>query len=189
MFKKIFCIPKKLFLLNFALIIISVIFSYYNGFSWIGDSLSSIGTFSDFFNFSLIISGISLGVFTISVVEKDRIAFLTRTFLLISSISLVFIGIFTKDHLIHLIFAVVLFAVFPFGLLFLGISLKNNNKKLGLFTKITSLFLIVLWIIFVVVWRFIYPLGLAIPEMISLCVWIIWSIVFIKYFKINTNEN
>ncbi len=180
---------RKLFLLNFVLIAVSVVFSYYNGFSWIGDSLSSLGTFSDFFNFSLIISGISLGIFTISVVEKDRIAFLTRTFLLISSISLVFIGIFTEEHLIHLVFAIILFAVFPFGLLFLGISLKDGNKKLGLFTKIVSLFLIVLWVIFVIIWRFIYPLGLAIPEMISLCVWIIWSIVFIKCFKVNTNEN
>jgi hypothetical membrane protein len=126
------------------LIVVSIVFSYYHGFSWIGDSLSSLGTFSDFFNFSLIISGISLGIFTISIVEKDRICFLTRTFLFISSISLVFIGVFTEEYLIHLIFAIVLFAVFPFGLLFLGISLKEGNKKLGLLTKIVSLFLIIL---------------------------------------------
>lgn len=187
MIKKLIKMPKQLLLLNFLFILISVVFSYYNGFCWITDSLSSFGTFNDFFNFSLILSGISLGVFTISVVDKSYDCFWTRIFLLLSSICLIFIGIFTERYLIHLVFAVVLFAVFPFGLFLLGRSLKGVNSRLGLITKIIGIFLILLWVGFFIIWEFVFPLGLAIPEMISLFAWITWSLIFIKNFKAKPN--
>ena len=190
MFEKIIKMPKQLLLLNFVLIVVSVIFSYYNGFCWITDSLSSFGTFNDFFNFSLMVSGISLGIFTISVVDKGYDCFWTRMFLLLSSVCLIFIGIFTERYLIHLVFAIVLFAVFPFGLFLLGRSLKGVNLHLGQITKIVAISLIILWIAFALIWKFVFPLGLAIPEMISLFVWIVWSLIFIKKFKvINSYEN
>ncbi len=72
MIEKILKLPKEWLLLNFILIVVSVIFSYYAGFCWLTDSLSRFGTTNDFFNFSLIISGLSLGIFTMSVVEKNK---------------------------------------------------------------------------------------------------------------------
>jgi hypothetical membrane protein len=97
--------------------------------------------------------------------------------------ALIFIGIFTKKYIVHLIFAISLFAVFPFGLFFLGNHLKNNNINLSKFTKAVAIALLIIWILFFLIWLFIAKFGLAIPEIISLCLWVIWSIVFIKNFK------
>lgn len=174
---------NKLLLLSFLLIILSIIFSYYRNFNWFTDSLSDFGLINNFFNFSLIISGISLGLFTLWVIKKGKNTNWCRIFLLWSSISLIFIGIFTKKYLIHFVFAISLFSVFPFGLFFYANTLKNNNFYLSLFTKIVALFLIIIWVLFFFIWLYIIKLGLAIPEIISLCCWIIWSIIFIKNFK------
>jgi hypothetical protein len=46
------------------------------------------------------------------------------------------------------VFAILLFAVFPMGMFILGDHLKNNNRRLGIITKIVALFLIGLWLIF-----------------------------------------
>ncbi len=65
-------------------------------------------------------------------------------FLMSSSIMLAFVGIFTEELFIHFVFAVSLFTFFPFGLLFFGASIKETNKKLGMFTQATALVLILL---------------------------------------------
>lgn len=174
---------NKLLLLSFLLIILSICFSYYHSFDWLNDSLSDFGLINNFFNFSLIISGISLGIFTILVIKKSASTNWCRIFLLLSSMALIFIGIFTKKYIVHLIFAISLFAVFPFGLFFLGNHLKNNNINLSKFTKAVAIALLIIWILFFLIWLFIAKFGLAIPEIISLCLWVIWSIVFIKNFK------
>lgn len=181
--KKPMTISRNLLLLNFLLILVSVIFSYYAGFCWLTDSLSRFGTTNDFFNFSLIVSGLSLGIFTISVVEKGKFMWWGRLFLLASSILLTFLGVFTEEYLIHFVFAVLLFTFFPFGLFFLGWGIKEQNAWLSLFTKITAVILILLWMTSFVTWLLFFKIGLAIPEMISLAIWIIWSFVFIKNYK------
>jgi uncharacterized membrane protein len=61
--------------------------------------------------------------------------------------------------------------------------LKNNNRRLGIITKIVALFLIGLWLIFFLIWYFIFKFGLAIPEIITLITWILWAILFIKNYK------
>jgi len=139
---------NKVLLLSFLLIFLSVYFSYYNGFNWIKGSLSDFGLISNFFNLSLIISGISLGIFTLTSIERKNGYWLCRLFLIFSSIALILIGIFTKKYLVHFIFAILLFSVFPFGLYFLGNHLKPNNRRLAIFTKIIALSLIVFWFIF-----------------------------------------
>lgn len=64
---------NKLLLLSFLLIIISVWSSYQSGFNWIKGSLSDFGLVNDFFNLSLIISGIALGIFTLTAIKREDI--------------------------------------------------------------------------------------------------------------------
>lgn len=174
---------NKILLLSFLLIIISIYFSYYHGFNWLKGSLSDFGLINNFFNFSLIASGISLGIFTLTSIERKNGHWICRLFLIFSSIALIFIGIFTKKYLIHFIFAILLFSVFPFGLYFLGNHLLSHNEKLAIFTKIIGILLIVFWFTFFLIWLFIFKYGLAIPEIITLIIWVLWSVVFIKYYK------
>lgn len=183
MIEKFLKIPKEWLLLNFLLIFVSIIFSYYAGFCWITDSLSQFGVHSDFFNFSLIVSGLSLGIFTMSVVEKNKFNWWGRMFLMASSIMLTFIGIFTEEYFIHFIFAISLFTFFPFGLLFFGASLKESNRKLAIFTQSVAVILVLLWVASFVIWMWFYKIGLAIPEIASLVIWVIWCFVFIFNFR------
>jgi len=133
---------SRLILLSFILIFVSVYFSYYSGFSWVKDSLSDFGLVNEFFNISLIISGITLGIFTLLVIDKEHSQGLCRLFLLFSSIFLTFIGIFTKVYLIHFVFAISFFITFPLGLFYLGKNLLASNYKLGIATKLIALILI-----------------------------------------------
>ncbi len=174
---------NKLLLLSFLLIIVSVWNSYHSGFNWIKGSLSDFGLINDFFNLSLIISGLALGIFTLTAIKREDIGWLCRLFLLFSSALLTLIGIFTKQYFVHFIFAVLLFAIFPLGMFILSNHLKNSNYRLGTLTKIVALFLIFLWLAFFFIWFFIFKFGLAIPEIITLVTWIIWTIIFIKDYK------
>ncbi len=183
MIKKILNLPTEWALFNFVFIGFSVLLSYYAGFCWFTDSLSRFGTTNDFFNFSLILSGISLGIFTISVVDKSKFNWWGRIFLLASSLLLVFLGIFTEEYFIHFVFAVSLFTFFPFGLLLFGHDLKEHNRNLGIFTKVTAIMLIILWVASFIIWLWFFKLGLAIPEIISLIIWIVWAIVFVVNYR------
>ncbi len=174
---------NKLLLLSFLLIVISVWSSYHSGFNWIKGSLSDFGLINDFFNLSLMISGVALGIFTLTAIKRDEIGWLCRLFLLFSSSLLTLIGIFTKQYFIHFVFAILLFAVFPMGMFILGDHLKNNNWRLGIFTKGVAIFLTGLWLVFFLVWYFIFKFGLAIPEIITLITWVLWAIIFIKDYK------
>jgi hypothetical membrane protein len=174
---------SRLILLSFILIFISVYFSYYTGFSWVKDSLSDFGLVSHFFNFSLIVSGIALGVFTLLVIDREHSRGLCRLFLLFSSIFLTFIGIFTKEYLIHFVFAILFFATFPSGLFFLGRNLQKDNYELGIATKSVGLILMFIWLLFFGIWLFVFKFGLAIPEIVSLSVCMIWVFYFIYKFK------
>jgi len=173
----------RLILLSFILIFISVYSSYYTGFSWIKGSLSDFGLISEFFNVSLIISGIALGIFTLLVIDKEHSQGLCRLFLLFSSLFLTFIGIFTKDYLIHFIFAIFFFITFPFGLYFLGNNLYKSNPELGIVTKIVAASLIIIWALFFIIWMLVFRFGLAIPEIITLSICMIWVFYFIYKFK------
>ncbi len=174
---------SRLILLSFILIFVSVYFSYYTGFSWVKDSLSDFGLVNDFFNASLIISGIALGIFTLAVIDREHSKGLCRLFLLFSSIFLIFIGIFTKEYLIHFIFAISFFITFPLGLFYLGDNLLDSNYELGIATKTVALILISIWVLFFGIWLFVFKFGLAIPEIITLSICMIWVFYFIYKFK------
>jgi len=104
--------------------------------------LSDFGLVNEFFNISLMISGITLGIFTLLVIDKEHSKGLCRLFLLFSSIFLTFIGIFTKIYLVHFIFAISFFITFPLGLFYLGKNLKPSNPELGIATKTIAIILI-----------------------------------------------
>ncbi len=174
---------SRLILLSFILIFVSVYSSYYTGFSWIKDSLSDFGLVNEFFNISLIVSGITLGIFTLLVINREHSKGLCRLFLLFSSIFLTFIGIFTKTYLIHFVFAISFFVTFPLGLFYLGKNLLDTNYELGIATKTIAITLISVWFLFFGIWLFVFKLGLAIPEIVTLSICMIWVFYFIYKFK------
>jgi hypothetical membrane protein len=67
--------------------------------------------------------------------------------------------------------------------LFFGASLKESNRKLAIFTQAVAAILVLLWMASFVIWMWFYKIGLAIPEIASLVIWVIWCFVFIFNFR------
>lgn len=174
---------SPLLLIAFVFVVIASVLAYYPGYNIFYDSLSDLGLFSNFFNFSLIVSGICLGIFTLNELDKKHFSQLCRMSFLFTSICLMFIGIITKEYFAHCIVAIGFFFLFPVSLLLLSKELKNKNKIVSRASLIISRSLLIVLFLGVFVWSLIFKIGLAIPEIIALIFCVIWIFIIIVHFK------
>jgi len=176
---------EKTLLLGLVFPIIGIVLSYYHGFNWLFNSLSDFGVFSPFFNWGVIISGIVLGIFTMTILTEARIGFWSRFLLLISSVSLILIGVFRKDFPmpIHPMATIAFFSTLTLAQLMLGKRVLKECQHVGYFTILTSLTIYSTWFSFLMVWLVDHRFGIAIPELISLMATLIWIFVFISKYK------
>lgn len=144
-------------------------------------SLSDLGTISKIFNYCLIIAGLLLAGFLRGFnmfFEKGHS--LGSIFLFLASAALVLIGFFPKESSYHLhsFFSFLFFFLFPLSLIFF--SQKIGFEKLKRFTLSCCFFFVFIWLLYFLIRIFIYPLGLALPEIVSFFIVFIWiSFLFI----------
>ncbi len=176
---------EKCLLFGLIFPIVGIVFSYYHGFNWLSNSLSDLGVFSPFFNWGVIISGITLGIFTMYTLTQERVGFLARFLMLISSVSLILIGVFRKDFTlpIHPIAAISFFVTVSIAQLVLGKRVAKNCPSVGYCTILAALITYATWFTFLMIWLMDHRFGIAIPETISLLIIIIWITIFISKYK------
>ncbi len=137
-------------------------------FNWISNALSDLGVSSAalIFNQGLIVSGFFAFIFALSHFKSVRSSIGGRVgtgFLVLASISLIGIGVFTEDYSPHhfvfsvLFFVFVLFAFLSYGA---GCLFEMKCRWLGLYCIVFGLIGVVAWAL--PVWS-----GVAIPEAIT----------------------
>lgn len=154
-----------------ALVSIGISIALSPWFNWTDNALSDLGVSSmaPIFNSGLIVCGIlaSLFIFGSAKMErKNRLGLIGLIVLLLSSISLVGIGVFSEaSGMIHFYFSAAFFVLFIISSIILGIhfALNVSNRKLGIFTFLVGIISFIGW----VGWAIIRPKGVAIPETIS----------------------
>ena len=168
-----------------------IVAAYYPGFTWVNNDISDFGLYNQIFNWCLIISGIFMGIFilTSSKLTEIQIGLLPRSFLLLASAALSFLGIFPKNtpYSLHYIVAYIMFFLFPAALLLIWKNIKHHSTEAANFTAVILITFLFIWFIYYLL-RLIYgKLGLAIPETMSLILAMVWICAFIiKYIhKIN----
>jgi len=176
---------EKLILLGLIIPIIGIVLSYYRGFNWLFNSLSDLGIFSPFFNYGVIIGGICLGIFTLNNLTQKLVGFFARFLMLISSASLILIGVFRKDYPlpIHPFSVLAFFLALSLGQILVGRRIIRDCQSVGYFTILAALIIYSTWFSYLLLWLVDKRFGIAIPEIISLIVTLIWIFVFLLKFK------
>gem|GEM_PF-5457337 len=94
-----------------------------------------------------------LGMFTMTTLTEARVGFWSRFLLLISSASLIMIGVFRKDSFstIHHTSAISFFFTLTVAQLMLGKRVLRECQQVGYFTILTSLVIYTTWFTFLMV--------------------------------------
>lgn len=169
----------------FSLSLIAVAIVYTPEFNWYTWALSDLGVHEAalIFNFGLIVGGVLTTIFAIGLMQilrKQILGFLGTFTLILSTLSLCAIGVFTESAgKIHLYVSISFFALLAFSLLIIGAALvqESSQRYLGLYSILT--------VVVAAIAAWVVPhKGAAIPEIIAALASSIWSIVFgIKLFK------
>ncbi len=157
-------------------------------FSWVNNYLSDIGggLFGTvpmiLFNATLFIGGIINTIFTFGLFKEfsgRKFLQISSIFLIIGTICLALIGIFTEnspDH-IHLIVSEGFFILVPVGMILTGSYYSYKKKWIGVFNILMAILALVS----------IYPLiihqGKAIPEILEAMFLSVWLLVFNIYME------
>ena len=149
-------------------------------FNWRTNVLSDLGVHdvSTLFNSGIILGGILSIIFIFglrSLLTKGSLINGGIACLLLGSISLILIGIFTlNDPLIHAMVAYVYFTLTPVGILL--IAFRNQNTRLKWFSVIIGCTaLLSIYIIPLALTPF--SLGFAIPELLETSILEIWVVI------------
>jgi hypothetical membrane protein len=139
-------------------------------FRWDTNALSDIGVQKEawLFNSAVVIGGVLTLVFAFGLFTNLNQKRLTRAgivSIMIASICLGLVGIFTEDTLIiHSIIAVGYFILLPLGFLLVGLAAEDNKiRSLSLVCGIAALFAIVL--LPIVIFTLSIKIGFAVPEL------------------------
>ncbi|MCP8313307.1 MAG: DUF998 domain-containing protein [archaeon] len=162
-------------------------------FSWIDNALSDLGVsnVSPIFNSGLIICGTLASLFIVALIRIERTSRLGLAgsiLLLLSSLSLIGIGVFSEAFgLIHFYFSVSFFVSLILSSIILGIhfTLNLSSRPLGIFTLLVGIVSFISW----VGWAIVRPLGVAIPETISAFLAFFWFFILsIRMYKENVRS-
>lgn len=164
-----------------ALASISISIALSPWFSWEDNALSDLGvtSVSLIFNLGLIISGIFSSLFIISLVMINRnklLGFIGSITLLLSSLSLIGIGLFPENFgLVHFYFSLAFFSLLILSSIIFGVhfTLNLSNKYVGIFTLSVGIISLIGWII----WATVRPSGVAIPEIINTILASFWILM------------
>ncbi len=166
-------------ILTLILIITSTILS--PTFRWDTNTLSDLGVgdVSLLFNSSLIIGGILNLLFTLglyNILSKEKLAKTGATLIMLSSISLSLIGIFTLSYkTMHTIVALAEFILPPIGIILIGFSTKEKTiKKLSITTGITALTAIL--VLPIILSALKLTVGFAVPELLEALIVSTWIV-------------
>lgn len=162
-------------------------------FSWQQNALSDlgIGEVALIFNGAVFSGGLLNLIFSFGVKEylpKNKKSLFGVGLLMIASISLALVGVFTIDYsLIHSLVALSYFLLSPIAAILIGFSLKDQQTKK--FSIITG-FLALAAILLLPMLLFVLPIqaGFAVPEIIHSLILSIWTIyIASKLLKIDYN--
>ncbi|MCX6816110.1 MAG: DUF998 domain-containing protein [Candidatus Aenigmarchaeota archaeon] len=164
------------FLGSIVFIFLTLFAAYnYPGYSIFINYLSDLGVGNNiFFNLGCIISGLSILLLANALYRKfpERIGKLGAVIFLLSGIFLIGVGVFTENSgLIHLLCAVIFFALAAVAIILLGIIMGRENKKMYFLSVIVVLCIAAF-----------LPLGLTpLIEHIAVAAIILWTLC-ISYF-------
>ncbi|MCP8304885.1 MAG: DUF998 domain-containing protein [archaeon] len=142
-------------------------------FSWTDNALSDLGVsgVAPIFNSGLIVGGTLAFLFIVGLARMERanrLGLLGSVVLMVSTLSLIGIGVFSEAFRpIHFYLAVALFVSLIIASIILSIRFALNvaTRRLSIFTLLVGIISFISW----VGWFFIRLKGIAIPETISAC--------------------
>jgi hypothetical membrane protein len=160
-----------------SLLLIAIAIAYSPWFNWFKNALSDLGVGEAalIFNSGLIIGGVlttMLAVGLIQIFKKQVLGFLGSFTLVLSSISLLAIGLFAESAgRIHFYVSVSFFVLLVISLFLIGAEflLESSQRYLGVFSILASVVAGVAWAI--------PHEGVAVPEIIASLSGSAWSIV------------
>jgi hypothetical membrane protein len=165
--------------LTLVMVIASTVISPW--FRWDTNALSELGEgeVSLLFNSAVIIGGVLIIFFTFGIREylcRGRFVKTGVTLIMLGSISLVLVGIFTISYpILHGIVALGEFVLAPIGFILIGFSAKENTmKKLSITAGIAAL--IAILILPIILLALPLKVGFAVPEMIEALIVAAWII-------------
>lgn len=159
-------------------------------FSWNKNALSDIGVSEQalLFNSALILGGLLNLLFAVglrSYLDKTRWLKIGVSLVIISSISLALVGVFTENYnIIHGLVALGYLLLTPSGLICIGLGAKSHQiGKVSLVLGITALLAVLGLPIITVVANL--QIGFAVPEFLeslALSIWTFWvSLKLLRY--------
>lgn len=165
-------------------------------FTWTGNALSDLGVhpYSYLFNYSLIFEAIMNCLFVLGLKPYFNLRNGTAAGLIISGISLGFVGIFVETyHLYHLTFALIYFILFPVSIILFSREVRRKHpvqSRIGYAVSIISLVDIVMGILLGFNAFKGISLGLAIPEMVEATLLGGWSIYIASWtLRLSSGKN
>ena len=166
-------------------------------FSWTKNALSDIGVSQTawLFNSALIIGGLLNLLFAIGLrnyLGKTRWLKIGVSLLIISSISLSLVGVFTENYnILHALVALGYLLLAPVAIICIGQEVKSKQfGKVSLMLGITALFVILGLPIITFVANL--QIGFAVPEFLEslvLSMWTFWVSLKLIRYKVNNASN
>ncbi len=148
-------------------------------FNWTENAISDLGRLDygiSCFNYSLMIIGLFLLIFSIGLhllLIEQRIG---PTIFALSAIYLIGVGVYPLPLPEHIDISGLFFIAFPFG--FLAFGLKNYQSKVQFLRKMGIFALIIVIISAIAPVTLIFFKGIAIPEAIVIIPGFVWCLVF-----------
>ncbi len=156
-------------------------------------ALSDLGAFGKsyfmVFGLGLIFSGIFFLVFSFGLEDltNTKIGSAGSKIFLLGALSMIFAGVFPKGIVFHTLAAVIMFGLYFFGILFIGVDqfLKKSTRVWGVFI-FSTLFLTIVGAVFVL--PIPYVIEPAIPETLGIlflsCFTIVFGLRILNYFQL-----
>jgi hypothetical membrane protein len=164
-------------------------------FSWNKDALSDIGVSSLgwLFNSTLIAGGLLILLFTVGLKKylgKTRWLKVGVFLIIVSSISLALVGVFTENYsIIHGLVALGYLLLAPLGLICIGCGEKNSEfGKISLLLGITAL--LVIFGLPIITFVANLQIGFAVPEFIEslmVSIWTFWVSLKLLLNRLNNS--
>jgi len=167
----------------FILTLILLSISSFSQFSWTENALSDLGIQSGatamVFNSALIVGGLLSIIFASGLnvyLKKSALGRIGAFIFALDCLALIAIGVFPENvKPTHYYVSVIFFALYPISMLFITVGfLRMARRELGLFTLLSALVAIVIW---VVQFAFHFVSNVAIPETVAALSASIWTIV------------
>ena len=168
------------FLLPILSLFVFLISLYYS--PWFNITDNAISDFGlpdwagNFFNYGIMIIGLLLFVFTIGLLKLFYRYRAQIIMIMLSSIFLIFVGVFPLPSNLHIYVSGMFFVAFPIGFFTLGYSLYK--KKIGFYKKMGFIALINSFIAIISLIPLLIFSGIAISEIMIIIPGFFWCMIF-----------